>query len=190
MEVFQLKNDLEYFEHNYKGIFNPKPIALDPAALTELYQSGHLSALRVGCEKLRGGSNDHPTPTLFILDAHKSKDLVDFWNLRAIHQQVIPVPIQWLEELLPFCRRFIRDNYHRQSNDPNGTQVGPTLMFSHSLSEGNAAEIIENYPFADDAGVCTIQRWAPTIWYKLSSQVASPTRPTLVADQENRERAD
>ena len=180
---FPTQERLRYFEQNYKGIFNPKPIALDAATLAELYQSGHLSALRIGCEKLRGGSNDHPTPTLFILDAHKSKDLVDFWNLRAIHQQVVPVPIQWLEELLPFCRRFIRDNYHRQPNDPNGTQVGPTLMFSRSLSEGNAEEMIENHSFADEGAVYTIQRWAPSIWYKLSAQVASPTRPTIAADR-------
>ena len=180
---FPTQERLRYFEHNYKGVFNPKQIALEAATLAELYQSGHLSALRIGCDKLRGGNNEHPSPTLFILDAHESKDLVDFWNLRAIHQQVVPIPIQWIEELLPFCRKFIRDNYHRQSNDPNGTQVGPTLMFSRSLSEGNVEEMVENYSFADEGGVYTTQRWAPTIRYKLSPQVASPTRPTLAADR-------
>ena len=180
---FPTQERLRYFEHNYKSIFNPKPIALEAATLAELYQSGHLSALRIGCEKLRGGSNDHPTPTLFILDAHKSKDLVDFWNLRAIHQHVLAIPIQWIQELSPVCKEFVRDNYRRQPNDPSPNMVGPVLMFSRSLSECNIKEIVKNYPLADEGGVYTIQRWAPTIWYKLSEQVASPTRPTLAADQ-------
>ena len=180
---FPVHEQFRYFERYYKGVFNPERKILDAAALLELYQFGYSSALRIGCEKLRGGSNEHLSPALFILDAHESKDLVDFWNLRAIHQRVVAVPIQWIEELSPFCKQFIRDNYRRQPNDPSPNMVGPVLMFSRSLSEGNVEEIVENYSFVEEGDVYTIQRWAPTIWYKLSEQVASPTRPTLAADQ-------
>ena len=156
---------------------------MDADALSELYQFGYSSALEIGCEKLRGGNNEHLSPTLFILDAHESKDIVDFWNLRAIHQHVLAVPIQWIEELLPFCKQFIQDNDRHQSNDPRLNTVSPVLMFSRSLSEGNVEEMAENYSFSDEGGAYTIRRWSPTIWYKLSPQAASPTRPTLAADQ-------
>ena len=43
--------------------------------------------------------------------------------------------------------------------------------------------MVKNYSFVEEGDVYTIQRWAPTIWYKLSEQVASPTRPTLAADR-------
>ena len=180
---FPVHEQFRYFERYYKNIFNPEPKTLDADSLSELYQSGYSSALEIGCAKLRVGYNAPLLSTLFILDPHESKDLVDFWNLRAIHQHVIPVPIQWIEELSPFCKKFIRDNYRRQPKDPSPNMVGPVLMFSRSLSEGNAEEMIENHSFADEGDVYTIQRWAPTIWYKLSEQVASPTRPTLAADQ-------
>ena len=180
---FPTQERLRYFERNYKGIFNPKQIALDAVTLSNLYQSGYLSALRIGCEKLQVGYNAPLLPTLFILDANESKDIIDFWNLRAIHQQVVAVPIQWIEDLSGFCKNFIRDNYGRIPNVPNSNKVGPVLMFSRSLSEGNVEEMVKNYSFVEEGDVYTIQRWAPTIWYKLSEQVASPTRPTLAADR-------
>ena len=180
---FPTQERLKYFEHNYKGIFNPERKTLDAAAFSELYQSGYSSALEIGCAKLQVGYNAPLLPTLFILDAHESKDLVDFWNLRAIHQRVVAVPIQWIEDLSPFCKQFIRDNYRRQPSDPSPNMVGPVLMFSRSLSEGNVEEMVENFSFAEEGDVYTVQRWSPTIWYKLTPQVASPTRPTLVADR-------
>ena len=180
---FPVHEQFRYFEHNYNVIFNPEHKTLDAAVLSELYQPKYSSALEIGCAKLRVDYNAPLLSTLFILDAHESKDLVDFWNLRAIHQHVLAVPIQWIEELSPFCQKFIRDNYRRQPKDPSPNKVGPVLMFSRSLSEGNVEEMVENYSFVEEGDVYTIQRWAPTIWYKLSEQVASPTRPTLAADQ-------
>ena len=185
---FPIHEQFRYFEHNYKSIFNPKQIVLNAAALAQLYQSGYLSALRIGCEKLQilyKAFHDAPLlSTLFILDAHEPKDLVDFWNLRAIHQDVCAVPIQWIEELLPFCKRYIRDNYRRQPNDPSSNKVGPVLMFSRSLSGGDVEEMARNYSFAEEEEVYTTRRWAPTIWYQSSPfNVASPTRPILAADR-------
>ena len=180
---FPVHEQFRYFERYYKDVFNPERKTLDADSLSELYQSGYSSALEIGCAKLRVGYNAPLLSTLFILDAHESKDLVDFWNLRAIHQRVVAVPIQWIEELSPFCKKFIRDNYRRQPNDPSPNKVGPVLMFSRSLSEGNVEEMAKNYSFVEEGDVYTIQRWAPTIWYKLSEQVASPTRPTLEADR-------
>ena len=180
---FPTQERLRYFEHNYKVIFNPKPIGLDAAVLAKLYQSGYSSALEIGCEKLQVGYNAPLLSTLFILDARESKDIVDFWNLRAIHQHVRAVPIQWIEDLSPFCKQFIRDNYRRQPDDPGPNMVGPVLMFSRSLSEGNVEEMVENFSFVEKGDVYTVQRWSPTIWYKLTPQVASPTRPTLAADR-------
>ena len=180
---FPTQERLKYFARNYKSIFNPKQIALDAAALLELYQSGYSSALEIGCAKLQVGYNAPLLSTLFILDTHETKDIVDFWNLRAIHQHVRAVPIQWINDLLPFCKQFIRDNYRRQPDDPGPTMVGPVLMFSRSLSEGNIQEMVNDFLFPDEDDVYTIQRWSPTIWYKLTAQVASPTRPTLAADR-------
>ena len=180
---FPVQERLSYFQHNYKVIFNSMSVGLDAAALAKLYQSGYSSALGITCKDLQVGYNAPLLSTLFILDARESKDIVDFWNLRAIHQQVRAVPIQWIDDLSPFCKKFIRDNYRRQPDDASGRMVGPVLMFSRSLSEKDVEEMVGNFPFIEKGDVYTTQRWSPTIWYKLSEQVASPTRPTLAADR-------
>ena len=180
---FPTEERLRYFEHNYKVIFNPKPVALDAASFSDIYQSGYNSALDIGCAKLQVGYNAPLLSTLFILDIQESKDIVDFWNLRAIHEHVRAVPIQWIEDLSPFCKEFIQDNYRRQPEDASGRKVGPILIFSRSLSDGNVEEIVSSFSFTNEDDDYTVQRWSPTIWYKLSSKVASPTRPTLAAER-------
>ena len=180
---FPVHEQFRYFERNYKEIFNPEREKLDAVVLSELYKFEYFSPLEIGCAKLGIDYNAPQLSTLFILDAHESKDVVDFWNLRAIHQDILAVPIQWIEELSPFCKKFIRDNYRCIPNVPNSSKVGPVLMFSRSLSEGNIEEMVGNFPFIQEGDVYTTQRWSPTIWYKLSEQVTSPTRPTLTADR-------
>ena len=107
---FPTQEDLGYFEHNYKDIFNPEHKTLDAAVLSELYQSGYGSAVGIGRAKLRIDYHDHGDLRLFILDAKKSRDLIDFWNLRALHERILPIPVQWIEGLSPFCKKLILDN--------------------------------------------------------------------------------
>ena len=148
--------------------------------------TGYLSALRIGCEKLQMHNplpyNVSPLPTLFILDAEESGDVVDFWTLRAIHQHVRAVPIQWINDLAPFCIQFIQDNFRREPDHPVGTVASPILMFSRSTSEGDIEETAKNFPFANGGHSYAIRRWTPTIWDKSSRQVPSPTRPNLEVD--------
>ena len=50
---FPTQEDLGYFEHNYKDVFNPEHKLLDAAVLLEVYQSRYISAVGVGCAKLQ-----------------------------------------------------------------------------------------------------------------------------------------
>ena len=108
---FPIQEQFEYFEHDYEGVFNPEHITLDAAVLLELYKSGYISALEIGCAKLRVNYNEYLAPTLFILDPQESKDLIDFWNLRAVCQNVKAVPIQWIKELSSLDKEFIQNRY-------------------------------------------------------------------------------
>ena len=181
---FPIQEEYRYFEDYYSRVFDPKQITLDATTLLKLYKTYFDSALTIGLQKIRVQYNAPLLPTLFVLDAHESRDLIDFWNLRAIHQHVIAVPIQWIEELLPFCKQFIRDNYRRQPDDPSPNMVGPVLMFSRTMSDVDIERIDKKISSADAGSVYTIQKWTPIVCYKLSFfEVASPIRPTLEADR-------
>ena len=180
---FPIKEEFEYFERSYKGVFRPADITLDGTALSQLYKSGYVSALRIGCAKIRIDYNEHLSPALFILDVQESKDLVDFWNLRAIHQRVVAVPIQWIKELSPFCKEFVLNNYRPQSDNPNESKILPTSMFSRSIPENDIEEIHKNYLRVDERDANLLQTWYPSIWDKPSDLVFTATRPTLEADR-------
>ena len=182
---FPTQEDLGYFEHNYKDIFNPEDKLLDAAVLSELYQSRYFSPVGVGCAKLRIDFHDLGDIRLFVLDAKKSRDLIDFWNLRALHERIIPIPIQWIEDLSPFCKKLILDNYHPPHDDHNKTMFRLTAMFSRSIPENDIKEIHRNYLYVDKKGANTIQTWYPSIWGKKSEKVFRTTRPTLEAEKKN-----
>ncbi len=182
---FPTQEELMYFEHNYKDVFNPEHKILDAAVLLELYQSGFSSAVTVGCAKLRIDYHDQGDLKLFILDAKKAKDLIDFWNLRALHERIIPIPIQWIEDLSPFCKKLILDNYQPLHDDRNKMMSRLTSMFSRSIPEDDIKEIFGNYLHVNKKGANTIQTRYPSIWGKKSEKVFRTTRPTLEADKKN-----
>lgn len=83
---FPNQKNLKYLERAYKDAFDPSVISLDANALFKLYTAGFTNALKIGYAKINVRYHEHSHPTLFIMDANESKDLIDYWNLRSIHQ--------------------------------------------------------------------------------------------------------
>ena len=181
--TFSVHQKLRYFERNYKEVFNPSQKTLDASTLSKLYKSGYTSPLRIGHAKLKLNYHEHSDPALFILDAYESKDLIDFWNLRAIHRKIIAIPVQWIEELSPFCKEFILTNYRPLPGNPHGVMIQPSSMFSRSIPENDIQEIYKKYLRVDKEGANVIQTWYPPIWRPTPEIMARTTRPTLEAEE-------
>ena len=163
---FPIQEQFGYFERDYKGVFDPEHKTLDANELSRLYKAEYVSPLRIGHDNLRIDYHERLLPTLFILDAQASEDLVEFWNLRAIHKHVLAIPVQWITALASFCKEF-KPKRH-------------ALMFAHSLPEERGKEIRENYLRVNQK-----QSWWPSaylpLWRNLSRGESRTTRPTLAA---------
>lgn len=179
---FPSKAGLQSFERHYQEAFDPEGITLNADALSHFSESRSISALRLGHVKLKVEYHWQEDPTLFILDAHEPKDLIDFWNLRAIQHNIIPVPVQWLEQLSPFCKQFKLANYRPLPGNPNGVMIRPITMFSRSISEDDIEELHKRYLRVAKVDANVLQTWYPPIWRKLSEHGVRPMRPTLEAD--------
>ncbi len=179
---FPTQKRLKYFERDYKYVFDPESVTLDSAALSKLYKSGYTSPLRISHAKLKIDYHEHQDPTLFILNAHEPKDLIDFWNLRAVHRNVVAVPLQWIEGLSPFCKKFILDNHRPLPGNPNKVMIHPTSMFSRSIPEDDIEEIHKNYLRVDKEGANCLQTWYPPIWREPPEMMVRTMRPTLEAE--------
>lgn len=178
---FPVQKNLEYFERNYKDAFDPSPTNLDAHALSEFYKSDYTSALRIGYAKIKVDYHEHQDPTLFIMDAHEAKDLIDFWNLRTIHRNVVAIPIQWIDKLSPFCKKYILDNYRPLPGNLHGVMNHPTSMFSRSIAEADIEEIHKKYLRVDKKNANMLQTWYPPIWREPPEIMVRTMRPTLEA---------
>src|SRR3989338_10432515 len=143
--AFPTQRKLRYFEQNYKYVFEPQEIGLTDKSLSELYKTGYTSTLKIGQAVLDVNYNDHSDPALFVLNAHESRDLIDFWNLRIVRRNILAIPIQWIQELSPFCREFILQNHRPLPGNPHGVMIQPIVMFSRSISEKDSDETFKKY---------------------------------------------
>ena len=180
---FPIQEQFSYFESDYREVFNPKHIMLDSATLSKLYKSGHDTPLSMSCVKIRLDYHDHREFRLFVLNAMEASDLVDFWNLRAIHENILPIPIQWLEDLSAFCKEIILNAYRSLRDNPNRLMLSPTSMFSRSIPLDDKVEIFGNYLRVNETYANKLQTWYPAIWRKPSERAVEPTRATLEANR-------
>lgn len=184
---FPQEEELAYLETNYRDIFEPKSIELNAQSLLELYSSQHFAPLESTHAKINVRFSERtPNPRFFILDMNETKDLIDFWNLRIIYQEVIAIPKQWIKELSFFCKEFIL-KHHRPSPWQPDYMLNSTTMFSRSISEDEAKNIYSEYIRVDKHGANSMQLWYPDIKPERSNYIDKPTRPILSYQQNSQE---
>jgi hypothetical protein len=170
---------LEYISRGYQDAFNPECISLDADTLANLYRKSFTSPLQMGQEGIEIYEHRHREPTLFILDAKRPRDLVDYWNLRAISRDVIPIPLQWLDILSPLCRDFITRNYRPLPGNPHGVMIHTTVHFSRSLSEETIQQLYQDHLRIDAPEAASIQTHYPDFQQHPSDLVYGEGRPAL-----------
>lgn len=181
--------EFSYLEKNYIDIFEPNEIQLNGNSLAEIYKSQYFAPLDIGHAKIDIQYHDRgPNPRLFILNIKEIKDLIDYWNLRIIYREVIPIPKQWLTELSSFCKEFIIKNYrsHPMYTD-NTYMLHTTTMFSRSISKDEATKIYDQYIKVDNPAANYIQHWYPDIKLEQSDWIAGIKRPILKYDENKKE---
>ena len=179
--AFPSKRNLDHFAKNFQQAFDPQVIVLDGVELAKLYRLGWTSPLGIASAKLRIDYHDVHDPSLFILDARESRDLVDFWNYRAVHRNVLAIPVQWLESLSEFCRTLISKNYRPLPDNTHGIMMRTTLMFSRSIAENQIEPLYRKFLQPENVDAASLQTWYPPIWRASPDFVVRTTRPTIDA---------
>lgn len=87
--------------------FDATDVSVTGGNLLETLAIEVVTPLRSGSAGLQVNARSRSEPVLFYLDATKVRDLVDYWNLRAIGWRILPVPKQWADDLVEPCREII-----------------------------------------------------------------------------------
>ncbi|WP_245447731.1 hypothetical protein [Nitratireductor sp. OM-1] len=180
---FPISDNLSHFEKTFIDVFDPETSVLDGNALAEFFRLGRLSALRMGHTKLTIDYHDHSDPALFVLDATKPQDLIDFWNLRAIRSNVLPIPMQWAGDLSAFAKKFVELNYRPLPGNPHGVMIQPHVMFARSIPTDVLDQIYSDHFRVEIEGANVRQDWYPQLWRPSPNFYMREMRPTLSADR-------
>ncbi|MFM0367377.1 hypothetical protein [Paraburkholderia sediminicola] len=175
--------DLTYFATAFVDAFEPIKVRLSGEELSVLYERGFTSALKLGCSSIEVTNHDQNDPALFVLDANEPRDLIDFWNLRAIGRVVVAVPVQWIQELSDFCKSFIRKHHRPLPGNPNGVMIRATVMFARSIPRSEIERLYPNYLQVEAEGANVLQDWYPAIWRPSPGYAPRITRPMLSAGE-------
>ena len=178
---FPTQSDLAYFARAFADALEPKAVALNGQTLMRLFEGGFTSALRIGHRDINADNYGWHDPALFVFDAFKGIDLIDFWNLRAVRRNVLPVPTQWLPDLSPFCRKAIAANHRPLPGNPHGVMIRETVMFGRAIAGELIETLYNEHLRVDINGANVRQDWYPKLWRRPSTRGAQERRATLTA---------
>jgi len=106
---------------------------------------------------------------VFLLDATIPSDIIDYWNLRAVGWNVIPVPKQASEseKTIQLVLDFIENNYIPYRHNPE-MFYNTTLLKSRSVTEDELREFAKSLKIESPENPVKSkiiqQSWYPRIW--------------------------
>src|SRR6267378_1483769 len=108
---------------------------------------------------------------LYFLDATNVEDIVDFWNLRALGKQVLPIPKQLQDDpgLKDIVIGFLKHHRRPWRHNPKVCEY-PSIIRGRSRTMGEMEEyaktlVITKEPDEpSDSPFLSLQHWYPRIW--------------------------
>lgn len=181
--AFPKQKPFKYFSRAFHDAFDPKLTTITSAELTRLYSAGYRSAIDLTHANIDIDHHDHSDVTLFVLNAHQSRDLIDFWNLRNQVRDVLAVPVQWVADMSDYCRELIARVHRPIPGNPHGVKFHTSVLFSRSIASRDIEDLFKDYFMTGEAGAVMRQDLYPSIWRKQSRHMVRSSRPTLTAGE-------
>ena len=154
----------KYFEKGYRDVFNPSEIELSSSAWRSHFLEGIQSPLRVTTHKIDAARFWHHDPVIYVFDQKSMPDLIELWNKRLQPNPVVPVPMDWFEELSEDLSKIIIKNNKPIWGNPQGLKHSTTIEFSTSISEITQKELIASLQGNIPNGAYKIKTFRNKIW--------------------------
>jgi hypothetical protein len=159
------------FEREFGKIFRISKESYSILNYTELLKKKRLSLSKISSFQLkkfysvRWGKEN----CIFLLDASKAIDIIDFWNLRALGWNIVPIPLQAIKEdkIKEFANENINEFYRPFRHNPE-MYKSTMLLKSRSISRKDLENFTGslNIKNPSDPGKTKyqLQLWYPRIW--------------------------
>lgn len=160
---FPSLKEMSYVKKNYSHCFNPKELAINPANLLDCFINEGASPLRITKAELqvypRGWRAE---PSVFFMDATSWLDIVDFWNLRAVGRDVLPLPKQYADNYIDLLNKIIKRNHvpYRHNKD----MMQHTNFICSRFSSMEEMQSFSKKLTLAGMGSISLQHWYPRMW--------------------------
>lgn len=178
---FPEKGAFHELERGFDEVFAPEILNLGVNTVADIISNNWRNPLHVTHDGLEVEYGHNSDPLVFVFDGSRASDLIDYWNLRAGVAPVLPIPLQFVAELGPMVRKFIKENYRPLPNNRNGVMVHPTVMFGRAIRSEVIEPLFNEHFRIDTAGANRLQSWYPSFWRPTSEIMVSSTRTRVTA---------
>lgn len=158
----------------YLDAFDPTKLAPTAENWVKAIKERYELPLHFTREYLKRDPGGWSDPTLFVVDPSSTLDLIDLWNIRQFHPQVLGASLTWMKEARDFVVEFVKLNHRPLPGNPHGVMIDTTVQFGRSISEDCAKGAVE------EAGLAAIpgDAWCFKLWY---DSIWRPDREDFVA---------
>lgn len=129
---------------------------------------------------------------VYYLDATKTDDIVDFWNLRAMGKQVVPVPKQLKDDpqLLELVIKFLKAHRRPWSHNPSVCNYASFIRARNCTMEEmqEFAKTLTIDPIPDDPSSSpffALQHWYPKVWDEWARNKDGAVPDEIYGDEED-----
>ena len=129
-----------YFVNAYRDVFKPTDIEANPDTWLKVYNDGAITPLSLTTHKLETSRNWQYGPRVFVFDPSKGTDLIDLWNLRLEPYPVVPIPLDWLVNLVDAAKEIVEPKYGAFHDDAHRFSYGGTIEFARSIDQRRRQE--------------------------------------------------
>lgn len=113
--------------------------------------------------------NDHHSSYIFLMDASSPVDIIDFWNLRALGLNILPVPKQIImnESSLKIVKHFIEASFFPLKSNPE-IYHNTTIQKSRKTSDEELNMFLKQINYVHQKvgynSNYIIRQWFPRLW--------------------------
>ena len=141
--LYPQQRDTNYIAKGYKDVFAPAELKASPDAWLEVFKKGAETPLKVTRHGLDLQRYWYHDLLIYVFDPTRPTELIDLWNLRLEPHPVLPVPIDWFEDLADYIHHILKAEYRPIRGNPQGLMHHSTIEFGRSIDKDKSGELLK-----------------------------------------------
>jgi hypothetical protein len=184
--AYPVQKDVAYLRDGYRDVFAPDLLEASPDSWRKVFKDGAMTPLRLTAHAMEAQRFWHHDRVVYVFDPTRPTDLIDLWNMRIEPHPVVPIPVDWFEELADDLRELLKAEYRPIRGNPSGLMHHATVEFARSIGKVRVDELIKSLPMDLPSEARPVKVWRNRIWVPhLDDGVHRDERMEITAEEES-----